>query len=121
MSDLRTRLLVEIERRELYPRIVNGERWAAAEDDECHCVRIVSDDVEEDGWIVASGMTGEASDYAALHDPGDALRRYSHYRRVLDRAVLIRTSFLLPGMADSMEHELAEALGIPIEEPTDAR
>jgi len=44
-----------------------------------------------DGDNVAEAATPLDADYIALHDPADALRRYQHARKVLERHALVST------------------------------
>lgn len=104
MSDLHVRLLAEIERREAIALAARG---------------------------VLVAMTPEARAYWNVHDSADALLRYSHYRRVLGlvdglrrhadkrRTVAQPSGWAddLDAYADELEIDLADALGIPIEEP----
>lgn len=93
--ELRDRILAEIDRREqdVAKAAAEDGNWLAA----THTGR--KDGISLVGRVSKRG-TGEAvavfagtnvhqraadAEHAALHDPADALRRYAHYRRVLDR------------------------------------
>lgn len=95
MTSLRDRTVAEIERREQTARAANfsaePESWTA---------RPVMPPIttgkrgnaeirDSEGDLLADVATVQDAEHIALHDPADALRRYAHYRRILDRHVIV--------------------------------
>lgn len=128
MTDLRTRLLAELDRREqvaIEAADDDGPVWIAEQTPTG--IKLFANDGP---YIGGSSLDDAKTVHVALCDPADALRRYSHYRRVLDRhqvgpdGALCNVCFRPDGYLEPEAWPcpeicgVADALGIPIEEPT---
>jgi hypothetical protein len=80
MADLHARILAEIEEREQVARIASAGPWHLGFDEEAG---MAIRDADED--VIAFAYVPADDQHIALHNPADALRRYAHYRRILER------------------------------------
>jgi hypothetical protein len=78
-----TRLLAEIERREAIAR--EAADCEGTSEPEWHAHGLPDNEVTSKNASVAFCDDEPIADHIALHDPADALRRYAHYRKVLER------------------------------------
>ena len=115
MADLHTRITAEIERRE-----------EAARDAESFCPSPWRRDgdrvIDSSGHVVVTTYTGVV-DHVAPADPADALRRYAHYRRILERHEQVDPwrsfcSYCHEGVLWPCEdvRDIAEALNVELED-----
>lgn len=131
-SDLRELILGEIERRERIARAAVDEVVMGAAD--WHYdggFKVIGYDGETCNGEVAEAISDHEAQHIALHDPADALRRYAHYRRVLERhspverndygndrwLACVRCGKDVTYRACDPMRDLAEALGLSVEVP----
>lgn len=128
---LHQRLLAEIERREAIAKAATGGPWT---------IRISSTGIRsagqpyafiirpDGGYVVERHNYGTVEDlrHIILHDPADALRRYAHYRRVLERHEALpdpvdtpRGPYVVCRLCSDLDGDLIRVVGYPCWETLD--